>query len=136
MFGVVAEANGVAHTYRARAVMVADGGFQGNPELVGRYISKHPERLKQRGAGTGRGDGMTMAAAVGAELVGIDRFYGHTLSKDALTNDNLWPYPYLDSLVTAGIVVDADGKRFADEGRGGVYVANAVAQLDDPLSAR
>ena len=89
--GVVAEANGVAQTYRARAVMIADGGFQGSPELFGRHISKHPERLKQRGAGTGRGDGLTMAAAAGAELVGLDRFYGHTLSKDALTNDNRGP---------------------------------------------
>ncbi len=133
--GVVANIQGAAKTYSARAVMIADGGFQGNPDLVRKYISKHPERLRQRGAGTGRGDGLTMAAAVGADLVGLDRFYGHTLSKDALTNDNLWPYPYLDSLVTAGIVVGANGRRFTDEGRGGVYVANAVAQLDDPLSA-
>ncbi|MBI2294120.1 MAG: FAD-binding protein [Betaproteobacteria bacterium] len=76
-----------------------------------------------------------MASAAGAALIGMDRFYGHTLSKDALTNDNLWPYPYLDALVTAGLVVDASGQRFVDEGRGGVYVANAVARLDDPLSA-
>jgi len=133
--GVIADIDAVPSTYRARAVMIADGGFQGNAELVAQYISKHPDRLKQRGAGTGRGDGLTMAAAVGAELIGMNRFYGHTLSKDALTNDNLWPYPYLDSLVTAGIAVGADGSRFADEGRGGVYVANALAQLDDPLSA-
>lgn len=133
--GVVAERNGVDTPFQARAVLIADGGFQGDAELVGRYISKRPERLKQRGAGTGRGDGMKMASAVGAALVGMDRFYGHTLSKDALTNDNLWPYPYLDSLVTAGIVVDASGHRFVDEGRGGVYVANAVAGLEDPLSA-
>jgi fumarate reductase flavoprotein subunit len=65
----------------------------------------------------------------------MDRFYGHLQSKDALSNDNLWPYPYLDSLVTAGVVVGAEGRRFVDEGRGGVYVANAVARLDDPLSA-
>jgi fumarate reductase flavoprotein subunit len=133
--GVVAERNGAATSFRARAVMIADGGFQGDSELVGRYISKQPQRLKQRGAGTGRGDGIRMADSVGAALVGMDRFYGHTLSMDALTNDNLWPYPYLDSLVTAGIVVDGHGLRFVDEGRGGVYVANAVAQLDDPLSA-
>jgi succinate dehydrogenase/fumarate reductase flavoprotein subunit len=133
--GVIADVNGVATTFRGRAVMIADGGFQGNPELVAKYISKHPERLRQRGAGTGRGDGLTMAAAVGAELAGMNRFYGHTLSQDAFTNDNLWPYPYLDSLVTAGIVVGADGQRFTDEGRGGVSVANAVAQLDDPLGA-
>ena len=133
--GVLAERNGADTAYRARAVIVADGGFQGNPELVARYITKSPERLKQRGAGTGRGDGLTMALAAGAALVGMNRFYGHVLSISALTNDNLWPYPYLDSLVTAGIVVDAKGKRFVDEGRGGVYVANAIAQLEDPLSA-
>jgi fumarate reductase flavoprotein subunit len=133
--GVVAEREGVVTPFRARAVMIADGGFQGDAELVGRHVSRHPERLKQRGAGTGRGDGIRMASAIGAALVGMDRFYGHTLSRNAFTNDNLWPYPYLDSLVTAGIVVDGRGRRFVDEGRGGVYVANAVARLDDPLSA-
>lgn len=134
--GVVAERNGAETPLYARAVFIADGGFQGDAALVGRHISRHPERLKQRGAGTGRGDGMKMASAVGAALTGTDRFYGHTLSRDALTNDNLWPYPYLDSLVTAGIVVDGGGRRFVDEGRGGVSVANAVARLDDPLSAQ
>src|SRR5205814_6801001 len=132
--GVTAELNGVETSFRARAVVIADGGFQGNAELVRRYICKRPERLKQRGAGTGRGDGLQMALAAGAALTGGDRFYGHVLSIDALTNDNLWPYPYLDSLVTAGIVVDSAAQRFVDEGKGGVYVANAVAQLADPQS--
>jgi fumarate reductase flavoprotein subunit len=122
-------------TLRARAVVIADGGFQGDAELVGKFITPHPERLKQRGAGTGRGDGLRMAQAQGAALIGTDRFYGHALSRDALHNDQLWPYPYLDSLVTAGIVVNAAGERFADEGIGGVYVANMIAQLPDPLSA-
>jgi fumarate reductase flavoprotein subunit len=131
--GVIAERSGEETSYRGRAVIIADGGFQGDAELVARYISKHPERLKQRGAGTGCGDGLRMATALGGALVGTDRFYGHMLSQTALTNDNLWPYPYLDSLVTAGIVVDAAGQRFVDEGRGGVYVTNAVARLDDPL---
>ncbi len=120
---------------RAKAVVIADGGFQGDPELVGEFITRHPDRLKQRGAGTGMGDGLRMARAVGASLVGTDRFYGHVLSIDALHNDQLWPYPYLDALVTSGIVVDAKGERFADEGAGGVYVANMISQLDDPLSA-
>jgi fumarate reductase flavoprotein subunit len=122
-------------TLHARAVVIADGGFQGNPELVGQYITHHPDRLKQRGAGTGRGDGLRMAQALGAAVTGTDRFYGHVLSRDALHNDQLWPYPYLDSLVTAGIVVNAAGERFADEGAGGVFVANMIAQLADPLCA-
>jgi fumarate reductase flavoprotein subunit len=133
--GVTAELSGKETSYSARAVFIADGGFQGNEDLVKQYISQRPERLKQRGAGTGRGDGMQMASRVGAELIGMDRFYGHMQSRDAMSNPNLWPYPYLDSLVTAGIVVDPQGHRFVDEGRGGVYVANCVAKLHDPMSA-
>ena len=121
--------------WRARAVVIADGGFQCNPELLGKYISKQPSRMKQRNGGTAFGDGLRMAQALGAAITGTNRFYGHVLSKDALTNDRLWPYPYLDALVTAGIVVNKEGKRYTDEGRGGVSVANAVATLDDPLSS-
>ena len=121
--------------WRACAVVIADGGFQCNPELLGKYISKQPTRMTQRNGGTAFGDGLRMAQALGAAITGVNRFYGHVLSKDALTNDRLWPYPYLDALVTAGIVVNKDGKRYTDEGRGGVSVANAVATLDDPLSS-
>jgi fumarate reductase flavoprotein subunit len=123
------------HEWRARAVVIADGGFQCNPELMEQYVTKQPARMKQRNGGTAYGDGLRMAQALGAAITGTNRFYGHVLSKDALTNDNLWPYPYLDSLVTAGIVVNQQGKRYTDEGRGGVSVANAVATLDDPLSS-
>ena len=132
--GVVAQQAEHEIRYRTRAVVLADGGFQGNAALVKQYICEHPERLKQRGAGTGRGDGLQMAIAAGARAVGTDRFYGHVLSRDAMTNDKLWPYPYLDSVATAGIVVGAMGERFVDEGRGGVYIANAIAKLADPLS--
>jgi fumarate reductase flavoprotein subunit len=133
--GVEAVRQGEPVSVCAHAVVIADGGFQGDPELVGKFITRHPDRIKQRGAGTGRGDGLRMAQAHGAALVGTERFYGHVLSRDALHNEQLWPYPYLDALVTAGIVVDQAGRRFADEGAGGVFVANTIAQLDDPLSA-
>lgn len=134
--GVTAEGtDGATHDFRAEAVVLADGGFSGNPELVGAHISKRPETLLKRGAGTGLGDGLLMAKAVGAATTGLDNFYGHLLSRDARTNDDLWPYPYLDNLVTASIAVDAEGRRFADEGQSGVFMANAVARLDDPLSA-
>ena len=121
--------------FRAGATVIADGGFQANADLVRENISRSPEKLRQRGGGTGIGDGLRMAKAVGAELVGLDRFYGHPLSIDAFTNDRLWPYPYLDPLTTAAIAVDARGERFVDEGHSGVYIANAIARLDDPLSA-
>ncbi len=121
--------------YRTSAVVIADGGFPGNLDMLRQYICAQPEKLKQRTAGTGRGDGLRMAVAVGAGALGLDRFYGHVLSRDALINDKLWPQPYLDPVVTASLMVGPTGERFVDEGRGGVYVANAIAQLADPLSA-
>lgn len=122
-------------TVRAGAVVVADGGFQADAEAVGAHISAAPDRLMQRNTGTGRGEGMRMAAAIGAATVGLDRFYGHVLSRDAMTDDRLWPYPQLDVICAKGLVVTPDGARFDDEGRGGIYMTNAIARLADPLSA-
>lgn len=128
-------ASGDSLDISAGAVVIADGGFQGNPELVRRFICEHPERVLQRNAQTGRGMGLLMAEAVGAKLVGTENFYGHLQHRNAMTDGALWPYPVVDSLATAGLVIDGTGKRFCDEGLGGVYVTNAVAKLDDPLSA-
>ena len=133
--GVVAEVDGETVEYRAKAVIMADGGFQAAPDLLREHITPRPEKVHQRNAGSGTGDGLRFALEAGAATVGMDKFYGHLLSLDALTNDKLWPYPYLDAVVTAGVLINLDGRRFADEGRGGVHVANGVAGLDDPHSS-
>ncbi len=133
--GVQTEIDGTSHPFTTQAVVLADGGFQAAPELLRKHIAKAPERLHQRNAGTGTGDGLQMALQLGAAAVGLNRFYGHLISLDALTNENLWPYPYFDSLVAAAILVDGEGERIDNEGLGGVHAANAVASLDDPQSA-
>ena len=130
--GVAAGQNGGAARFEAPAVLIADGGFQGNAELVARHISPKADALFQRGAGTGMGDGIRMAEALGARLYGMDRFYGHLLGREVFGNERLWPYPILDHLASAGVLVDAAGRRFCDEGIGGVYMANETAKLDDP----
>ncbi|HZT87488.1 MAG TPA: FAD-dependent oxidoreductase [Stellaceae bacterium] len=133
--GLTVRRAGEALDIRADAVVVADGGFPGNADLFRKYIGPRPERVLMRHAGTAVGDGLTMAAAAGAALVGLDRFYGHLLSRDAMENTNLWPYPQIDALATAGIVVDRRGYRILDEGLGGISIANDLAALDDPLCA-
>ena len=119
----------------ARAVVIADGGFQADRELIREHITADPQKVRQRNTETGRGEGLRMAAAVGAALVGLETFYGHVLSRDALSNEKLWPYPQLDVLCAKGMVVTDEGRRFCDEGLGGIYVTNAIAGLADPLSA-
>src|SRR4029453_9977367 len=76
-----------------------------------------------------------MALGVGAKAVNLKYFYGHLISRKALTDDRFWPYPRLDSFVDEGILVDRSGQRFVDEGRGDVAVANELARSNDPTGA-
>ena len=118
---------------RGDAVVLTDGGFEGNRELVRRHITAHPEHLMMRGLSSGLGDGILMAEAAGAQLVGMQSFYGHLLSADSLNQDGLSPFPFLDFLASAGMLVDQTGKRFMDESLGGVRMANGLAAHDNGL---
>lgn len=115
------------YEWRARYCILADGGFQANRLLVEKYITPRFDALFQRGASTGRGDGLLMAQAAGAALTDCNRFYGHLLCSDAKNSDQVWPYPEVDAIATAGIVVDGSGRRCVDEGRTGVSLANELA---------
>lgn len=119
--------------FRAAAVVIADGGFQAGLDLVGRHISPAPEKLLARHGGTATGDGLRLAQSLGAATAGMANFYGHLHCRDAMTNPKLWPRPQADDLASAGVLVDGTGGRVADEGRGGIYLSNAVARLADPL---
>ena len=129
--GVVVETTaGDKDEVRAKSVIIADGGFQTNHELIKRYgIVSDPAFVVQRNSRTDLGDGLQMALAAGARASDMLGFYGHLLSVKALDDDRLWPYPWLDLVSTAGIAVGRNGHRFADESRGGIYLANKVAAL-------
>jgi fumarate reductase flavoprotein subunit len=124
-----------AVTLNARAVVIADGGFPADFDLIRAHISAAPEKLLARHGGTASGDGLRMAQALGAASTGLDMFYGHLHSRDAMRTDRLWPRPFVDEIAAAGIAIDADGCRFANEGLGGIYLSNAVVRLPDPLGA-
>jgi fumarate reductase flavoprotein subunit len=53
------------------------------------------------------------------------------LCSDAKVNDAVWPYPEIDAIATAGIVVNQKGIRIVDEGRTGVHLANQLAAVKD-----
>jgi fumarate reductase flavoprotein subunit len=125
--GVRGTCQGEEKIWRAPYCVLADGGFQANRTLFEKHIGTGFDGVFQRGARTGRGDGLTMALAAGATLTPGNRFYGHVLCSDAKHNDQVWPYPEVDALAAAGIVIDATGKRFVDEGRSGVHLANELA---------
>jgi fumarate reductase flavoprotein subunit len=76
-----------------------------------------------------------MALEAGAKAVNLQYFYGHLISRKALVDDRFWPYPRLDSFVDEGFLIDSEGRRFVDEGRGDVAVANELARSEDPAGA-
>lgn len=88
-----------------------------------------------RAGASAKGEGILMAERAGAAIGGFGAFYGHIHHKHAMTNAQLWPYPHLDAAAEVSILIGLDGRRFTDEGLGGVCMTNAIAHLSDPLSA-
>ena len=133
--GVSAEREGLSIHIAARSVLLATGGFGANKEMLSRYVGPLAGECKLRGSGSDTGDGLRIALAIGAAAVNMAYFYGHLQSRKCLTDDCLWPYPRVDSLVLDGILVDRGGRRFVDERRGDVAVSNVLARSQDPRGA-
>jgi len=112
--GVIARgADGKLRTLYAVAVVIACGGFEGNAEMLTRYLGTNACDLKliAPGVGNNRGDGIRMATDIGADTAGqFDMFHGEAV--DSRTNSPdavIWSAPY-------GILVNTAGRRFMDEG--------------------
>jgi tricarballylate dehydrogenase len=102
----------------ADAVVLASGGFEANAEWRTRYLGPGWDLAKVRGSRYNTGDGIQMALDAGALLVG--NWSGcHAVSWDRNAPDfgdrrvgdgfQKHSYPF-------GIMVNADGNRFVDEG--------------------
>ena len=109
----VRRSDGTSATLAAHAVVLACGGFQGNPEMLREHFGPGGEALRPISPGTrlNTGDGIRMGLAVGAERAGDWR--GMHAEPIDPRSGNAAPvvlvYPY-------GIVVDRTGHRFFDEG--------------------
>ena len=102
----------------ADAVVLASGGFEADPEWRTRYLGPGWEIAKVRGTRFNTGDGIKMALALGAapygnwsgcHAVGWDR--NAPEFGDLAVGDQFQKHSYPFS-----IMVNADGKRFVDEG--------------------
>jgi len=103
--------------------------------LLKKHIGPHADQCKLRGSKQDTGDGLRMALEIGAKAVNMKYFYGHLISRKALVDDRFWPYPRLDGFVDEGILVNREGMRFVDEGRGDVAVANELARTENVTGA-
>jgi len=111
---VVRGPDGLLRTMHAPTVMLACGGFEGNPEMLTQYVGPKACDLKLIAPGIryNRGAGIRMAMEIGAGTAG--QFDGmHAEAVDSRTDRAdavIYGHPY-------GILVNEQGKRFVDEGR-------------------
>jgi fumarate reductase flavoprotein subunit len=102
------EAEGGA-TYTAKAVIITTGGFGANFDMIEQYRPDLKDYVTTNAQGT-QGDGMRMAAAVGAELVDMDQIQIHP------TVDQADGALIAEGIRGGGaILVNKEGKRFIDE---------------------
>src|SRR5690606_1379886 len=116
--GVCALVNGENRTIDGRAVVLACGGFQANVEWRTRYLGPGWDLAKVRGTRYNTGDGIRMGLRAGASAAG--NWSGcHAVQWDAnapeygdlSVGDGFQKHSY-----PFGIIVNANGKRFVDEG--------------------
>jgi tricarballylate dehydrogenase len=116
--GVKVRSNGKSMEIHARSVVIASGGFEANAEMRTRYLGPGWDLAKVRGSRFNMGDGIRMALDIGAapygnwsgcHAVGWDR--NAPEFGDLAVGDNFQKHSY-----PFGIMVNATGKRFIDEG--------------------
>ncbi|MCS7136649.1 MAG: FAD-dependent oxidoreductase [Nitrososphaerota archaeon] len=110
--------------FRAKATILACGGFQANQEMLVNYVSpKVAYNAILRGLPYNTGDGHVMVSALRAKLVFMDQYHGATVQPETYANPG--------GFFSPGIIVNKHGKRFIDEGVA-TYVEAGKAALDQP----
>ena len=135
--GVRVRASGRTRDISAGSVVLACGGFEANAEWRTRYLGPGWDLAKVRGSRFNTGDGLRMALDIGAmavgnwsgcHAVGWDRNappFGDLSVGDGFQKHS---YPF-------GIMVNAEGARFVDEGadfRNYTYAKYGRAVLEQP----
>src|SRR5205809_4547961 len=116
--GVILKKAGKTIEVKSRSIVLAAGGFQANTEWRTRYLGPGWELAKVRGTRFNTGDAIRMALAIGAaahgdwsgcHAVAWDRNAPET--GDLAVGDGFQKHSY-----PWGVYINADGKRFVDEG--------------------
>ncbi len=116
--GVKIRHQGELKDIAAKAVVLAAGGFQANSEMRTRYLGPGWDIAKVRGTPYNTGDGIRMALDIGASSTGNwsgRHSVGWELNApefgDLAVGDNFQKHSY-----PWGLIVNARGERFVDEG--------------------
>ena len=103
---------GRAREFRGKAVVLACGGFEGNAEMLTRYIGPRSIFLRPvcRGGYYNKGEGIEMALAIGAAPCGdFGSYHAEPVDpRSGIAEPSVFIFSY-------GILVNKEGRRFTDE---------------------
>ena len=125
----------------ADAVILACGGFEASKELRRKWMGGNWEKAKVRGTPHNTGDGLAMAREIGAKAYGLyDGCHATPMDLHMADFGGLHLPPrerksYRKICYFLGVMLNADGKRFVDEGkdfRNYTYAQFGRAVLDQP----
>jgi tricarballylate dehydrogenase len=104
-------------TFKCGALILACGGFEGNPEMVARYLGPQGRYLRPvaRGGYYNRGEGVRMALDIGASPAGDFSDY-HAQPIDPRSSAT----EAIVMIFVQGVLVNGGGERFTDEAPGPV----------------
>ncbi len=116
VYGVQAQTADGRQEFRAKAVILACGGFEANPEMRARYLGPNWDLVKVRGTRYNTGDGLRMSLEMGAAPFGHwSGCHASVIDAEAAdmegesTDTTRYSYPF-------SVIVNRDGERFVDEG--------------------
>ena len=101
------------HSIKARSVVLASGGFQGNTEMLTRYVGANAylSRPVSPGGVYNKGEGIEMALAAGAAPAGqFEMFHAEPIDPRSSRHEALV------AALNYGILVNSSAVRFIDEG--------------------
>lgn len=121
------EPDGQQRTVTAGTVVLACGGFEGDPEMLTQYTGKDADDLPiiVLGIKYNRGVGIRMAMDIGAGTAGqFDMFHAELVDPRAKTPHSvIWGQNY-------GIVVNENCERFHDEGEDYLFATTESIAYD------
>lgn len=105
-------------TVQCRALLFATGGFQGNRELLDRFVGAGAgDSLFLRSLPECTGAGLTAALSLGAATSrNMHNLYGHTMPDAAVSADDMQPLTAY--LAFHSVILNREGIRFVDETEG------------------
>ncbi|CAK7234624.1 hypothetical protein SCUCBS95973_008997 [Sporothrix curviconia] len=131
--GAVVRRGSQLYNVRAAAVVLATGGFQGSPSLVSRHLGPGADNILVRANRGSVGDGLRLAAEVGASTSrGMSTYYGHLMAAPLRVED-VDPKDFLSLAQYQSkycLLLNEGGRRFADETTGDEIVNQYLARQE------